>query len=222
MVLIFAVVAGVVIGMVTGGRLARLAALPFRFGWLALLAVAVQVALIYAPPTRAAAGGGIDPLRIALPASLVALGVVVGANRRLPGMPLIALGLLANGAVIVANGGLMPTSAAALTEAGITQRVPLDQTPVGERLPHTKDVLLSPEQTRLVWLSDTIVSPPIPRRKVFSPGDLIVAAGVVLLLVRVMRRPALGDTREVGEYIEESREERTGAAQWRSPIAPTA
>jgi hypothetical protein len=48
--------------------------------------------------------------------SLLLLGVVVRANAQLPGMPLLALGLLANLVVVGLNGG-MPVSAGTSPQA---------------------------------------------------------------------------------------------------------
>ena len=207
MILLLPIIGGVGVGLVCRGRIARLADLRLRLGWVALLALLVQVVLIFAPPGRSAAGH--DPLRLALAPTLAVLGAVVVANWWLPGMPLVALGLLANACVIVANGGLMPVSPAAVQRAGVAPsggRVGMD-TSLGERLPGSKDVLLPAEETRLAWLSDWLVSPPIPRRKIFSPGDLLVAAGITVLLVGAMRRPPA-----------DAGQERKGTARWSPPF----
>jgi Family of unknown function (DUF5317) len=112
---------GVVVGLLRGGRLhdlrkVRLKALP-------LLAAALVLQLPLRLPWLQVPGGrwGIGSLLLLV--SLVLLLVVVRANAQLPGMPLVALGLLANLVVVGLNGGmpvtttprahLQPTSAAA-------------------------------------------------------------------------------------------------------------
>ena len=52
-------------------------------------------------------------------ASTAAVLIAVLRNLRIPGMALIALGAASNLAAIVANGGVMPTTADALAAAGL-------------------------------------------------------------------------------------------------------
>ena len=188
MVLWLAVVAGVGLGLARGGRLGNLAALRLRHAWVVPPALAAHLLQIFAPPVPPEHGP--EPLRLWLPVTLVALTWFVLANRRLPGMRLVLVGLAANALVILANGGLMPTNEAALLGAGMTSSVELARAHPGIRLPNSKDVLLPVEQTPLWWLSDTLVSPPVPRRKVMSAGDLLVAAGVVAVVCQATGRPA--------------------------------
>ena len=183
--LLLAPAAGLALGLALGGRLANFAALRLRYGWAVPPALALQLVLVFAPPVPPEQG--IDPLRLWLPATYVPLAACVLANRRLPGMPLILVGLAANALVIVANGGLMPTNTAALAQAGMTQSLRLSEVHPGIRLPRSKDVVLPPQQTAFWWLSDVLVSPPLPKRKVLSAGDLFVGAGMVVLVVQATR-----------------------------------
>ena len=147
----------------------------------------VQLTLALATPVLPEQG--VDPLRYALPLSTGAMCVWAVLNRALPGMWLVLLGAACNLAVICANGGLMPTNAQALTAAGKTESIRLAQEHPGMRLASSKDVLLAPEETQLWWLSDVIVSPPLPQRKVMSVGDLIIAAGLAYLAGRATYAP---------------------------------
>jgi hypothetical protein len=185
MVLLLAIVAGVLLALVVRGRLGRLGKLPLRWGWLALPMLVVQLPLVFAQPVPPEQG--FEPLRLLLPLTLVCLGVFVLANRDLPGMWLVALGLVANASAIFTNGGLMPTNETAMRQAGLRLSIEAAREHPGIRLARSKDVLLPPDETHLWWLSDTLVSPPIPRRKAMSPGDLLVAAGVVVGIVQVSR-----------------------------------
>jgi hypothetical protein len=129
-------------------------------------------------------------------AAYAALLAVVVANRRLPGMPALGLGLLLNATVIALNGGLMP-------EAPETLHVvhPGEQVAVGQHLPRTKDVVLPHEQARLWWLGDVIATPRgFPAPAVCSAGDLVVAAGLAWTVIGLMRR---------GGAENETRKERT-------------
>jgi len=108
---------------------------------------------------------------------MAAMGVFVALNWRLPGMLIALLGVTANLVVIVAHSGLMPISPEALIASRRTQGMELALEHPGIRLPRSKDVILAWEDTRLPWLSDMVVTPPVPRRMVVSTGDLIIAAG---------------------------------------------
>jgi hypothetical protein len=188
MVLWLAVAAGVGLGLARGGRLSNLTALRLRYAWVVPPALAAQLLLIFAPPVPPEHAP--EPLRLWLPVTFIPLTWFVLANRRLAGMRLVLVGLVANAAVIMANGGLMPTNEAALRDAGMSSGVELARAHPGIRLPKSKDVLLPVEQTALWWLSDTLVSPPVPRRKVMSAGDLLVAAGVIVALDQATKRAA--------------------------------
>ena len=111
------------------------------------------------------------------------LVLFVWVNRSLPAMPVIALGLLLNLLVMSANGGFMPVSREATMAAGT--RSAQDAFPEGARLPKSKDVLLSIENTQLWLLSDAIVAP-APLSRVYSAGDLVVGVGVFLLFQKAM------------------------------------
>jgi len=126
------------------------------------------------------------------------MGVFVALNWRLPGMLIALLGVTANLVVIVANSGLMPISPEALIASGRTQGMELALEHPGIRLPRSKDVILAWEDTRLPWLSDMVVTPPVPRRMVVSTGDLIIAAGLAYLTAEVVRRPAKRKEHEYG------------------------
>jgi Family of unknown function (DUF5317) len=158
-----------------GGRLGALLEVRLRHAWAIFVALAMEVAAVELP-------GLPDGLRAGLlVAAYPVLGVFLVANRRLPGIPLVALGGLLNLLAIAANGGVMPASPTALAAAGL----PLD--PPGFRnstaLPHP----------RLAFLGDVFAIPASwPLSNVFSVGDVLIALGVAWALHRLCRsRPAL-------------------------------
>lgn len=166
-----AAAAGGLVGLARGGRVERLASLPITWPWLALAAWLLQVVLFISP-----AAPSLDPWAVPLyAASMLVVGVVIVANRALPGLALLGLGLLLNAAVVVANGGFMPVADAALEAVG--SGATAEALRGGERL--QKSVLMRPE-TRLQPLGDVIPLPPLG--KVYSVGDLVAAAGVFLLV----------------------------------------
>ncbi|HEY3313026.1 MAG TPA: DUF5317 family protein [Anaerolineales bacterium] len=103
-------------------------------------------------------------------------------NRHLPGIPILAAGLLLNLLVIGANGGLMPLSTAT-AERLLPENVFL-HLKIGSRVSlSSKDILLQPDAIVFPWLSDRFVSPEwFPYRFAFSLGDILIDIGAFLLL----------------------------------------
>jgi len=185
MILLLALLAAVLIGLFSGGKLGRLAGLPLRLAWLALLGFGMQVYMIYWPSATAPA---LFSLHTALlVASYLILLAFVWINRRLMGMPFVGLGLLMNLTVMLANGGYMPITQDAVVRVG--HEYELQSFEPGSRLRNTKDVLLPREQTNLWFLSDIFAVPrPFPIPSVFSPGDAVLALGASILIVAGMHR----------------------------------
>ncbi len=192
MILAAAVLVAVIIGLVRGGSLQRLANLPLRWGWVALIAFGLQIYLIYFPEPVSA--GLVSPRVGLLVLSYLLLIAVVWQNRALPGIWLIGVGLIANFAVMLLNGGYMPITAEALAQVGHARNALSSET--GARVLATKDIVLPREATVAWWLSDIFVlPPPFPIPSVFSIGDVLIALGVFWLLQSAMR-PALADKQQ--------------------------
>jgi hypothetical protein len=170
-----AVVIGLLVGVVRGGSIARLAQLPVRLAWLAGLAWLIQVVLFTSP-----LGASLDRWAAAIHlASIVLVGIVIVANRAMPGVALFGLGLLLNAVVITANGGFMPVSDAALAAVGNDVRSEVLER--GERT--QKSVLMRPDSPLWV-LGDVLPVPPL--KKVYSIGDLVAAVGAALMVSQGM------------------------------------
>jgi hypothetical protein len=178
MILAAAALAAVLIGLLRGGDLRRLADLPLRWGWAALVAFGAQLYLIYVPEP---VGQGLTSARVVvLIASYVLLLAVVWQNRRLPGVWMMGIGFMANLSVMLLNGGYMPITPEALAAVGHTRNVQSPQP--GARVLATKDIVLPREATIAWWLADIFVlAPPFPVPTVFSPGDAFIALGVFWL-----------------------------------------
>lgn len=99
-------------------------------------------------------------------------------------MPVLMFGLGCNLAVILANGGFMPLPQEAAARL-VSQDV-LDSLVLGGRIsPSSKDIFLQEASIRLPWLADRFTSPSfLPYRVAYSAGDILIAIGVFLLLVR--------------------------------------
>lgn len=182
MILAAAVLVAILVGFIRGGSLRRLANLPLRGGWIAVLAFTLQIYDIYFPePTSQGFSLRLGILMI----SYLALLAVVWLNHSLPGIWLIGAGYIANFSVMILNGGYMPITIQAVEQIGRAHKV-LGTEP-GARIIGTKDILLPRESTIAWWLSDIFVlPPPFPIPSVFCLGDVLIAAGVFWLIQTAM------------------------------------
>jgi Family of unknown function (DUF5317) len=172
--LLLVMAASLAIGQLRGGDLDGLRAVHLKALPLAVAALALQVLL------------GLQGLRldgalsmigaVLLVASLLLGLIVVWANRRLPGMLLIGLGLVANLLVVGINGG-MPVSKATLERAGISATSP----DLGELGPQ---YVLERPGTRLGVLGARLAVP--QGRTMVSVGEVAQYAGLVVLVQGLM------------------------------------
>jgi len=171
-----AIVLSVVVALVRGGNIKRIGEIDLRGAALVLIPAGLIV-LTYAKriPGLGLLGGISTFAHIA--AYVMAL-TIVWLNRRLPGMALIGLGAALNLAVIAANGGLMPVSAAAARSTGGAS---------AERQLERKDMARHTKLdsgTKLWFLSDVI---PVPQPACLGPcvasaGDIILSVGLFVLI----------------------------------------
>lgn len=184
----------VVISLLRGGRLRRVADAPLRGSWLLALGLGIQLVVDISAMRGAGSGGPVLAL-VALLSGQLAVLVWVVRNWQLPGMTLIAVGLGLNTAVIAANGA-MPVDPSAIDALG------LEGTPV----PVGRHTLLT-EATRLAWLADVV---PIPwLRSIVSAGDLVLAAGLLPLTHALMTYRTAAERRTL--LLAELRREEQGA-----------
>jgi hypothetical protein len=180
MILALAIVAGLAVSLVRyrGRAFRRIAAIPLRSAWLALLALILQWPLLRAP------AGPVQRLGVQqaffLLSHLLLLGLV-WCNWQLPGIQIVGLGVLCNLLVIATNGGFMPITPETLVQ--INPGSALAQWPIGAHYGYSKDIILLRGDVRLWALSDVLViPPPFPRPTAFSVGDLLIAVGIIVLL----------------------------------------
>jgi len=169
--ILYAVLIGLVLGFVLGGRLSGLATVDFHWPWLAIGGFLVQIVL-FAEPLSSIVGDLGPPLYVA---STGAVLIAVIRNVRIPGMALVAVGAAANLAAIVANGGFMPASEAALAALG-----------GGLNPGYTNSSIVA--NPALEPLTDAYSLPAwLPFANVFSVGDVLIAIGVAIVIVSAMR-----------------------------------
>jgi Family of unknown function (DUF5317) len=173
------VLAALAIGVALGGRLANLAQLDLRASWLFFVAIALQVLAFpfgFLPWETDASVASL--LWLASYTLLIAAAVL---NRRIAGVPVVALGMGSNVVAVVANGGTMPVLPRAMHGAGGSHTTLHNSTATPD--PH------------LSWLVDRWAAPDwIPLANVFSVGDVIIAVGAVVIVlaglgVRLPRPP---------------------------------
>lgn len=167
MLLVIAAIALVLSVPLAGGRLGRLADIRPRAAWPVLAAAAIQVGITDVTP------GGSHSVHAALHISSYVLDAYfLFANRRLAGVPLVALGAGLNVLAISTNGGVMPARPSALRAAGIAAR-------------HGFDNSAALAHPHLPFLGDIIPVPgPWPIGNVLSVGDLIIFVGAFVVLHR--------------------------------------
>jgi hypothetical protein len=189
MILLAVVLLSLIVALLRGGDVRRLADVPVRYGWLVLAAFALQAYLIYAPAGKSA---GLQDRNAWLHiGSYLLLVVAIWLNRRLPGMAWVLAGLLVNLVVITANGGFMPITPEAVQKIGHADRVASLE--AGQRVYLAKDIVLPRDQTRLWPLSDVfVIALGFPLRSAFSPGDVLVAIGAFLFLQHILLRGLTG------------------------------
>lgn len=151
-------VIGLGVGLARGGTLSALAR------------VHVQQPLLFATLVLVLAVGGLVPAlhSVAWIVAAVLAALFAGMNNRLPGLGLLVAGIIANAAVITANGGQMPVSLWQAQHAGVPIHDILNSafhTPAGD-------------DTSLRLLSDIIpfAFPGVPA--VLSIGDVLIAAAL--------------------------------------------
>jgi hypothetical protein len=193
--MLYAIPAGLAAGWLMGGGLAGIGRLQIRLAWLAVLGYLGQ-SLLFAP-SLARLLGPAGPLLYTGSNALV-LAVLV-ANARIRGMPVVALGALANLVAIALNGGSMPADAAAYAANGMTTQAHLNTRFLAHPL--------------VPFLGDWIALPRwLPGTNVISVGDLLIGIGIALVVAAAMR-----DDRPVQH---EHRGQRAGAAGDGSPAGP--
>lgn len=168
MVLVAVVVLSALAVPLFGGRLVALAEVRLRRVWAIFAALGLTVVATGLP-------GLPDGVRSLLLVAAYPVGAVfLAANWRVPGVPLAALGAGLNLLAIVANGGVMPASPAALAAAGL---------PAGAGGFESSAALADP---RLAFLGDVFAIPAgWPLHNVFSVGDVLIGAGLAWGLHRV-------------------------------------
>ena len=177
MFMLYAILIGLLAGRLMGGSLANLGTLRIQWAPLAVVGLLTQVVLFFGPVAERIGALG-APIYVGSTALVLA---VVLRNLRVPGLVFVAAGALSNLLAIVANGGFMPASAAAMAFLGKTVNPGYSNSAVVD----------SPA---LAPLTDIFALPPfMPFANVFSVGDVLISIGVAVVIAAAMRGGAPGN-----------------------------
>ena len=167
------VAAGAVAGWAQGGRLKNVSGSALALLPVIWLALALQLGAQFIPAERSMIAYGL------VIASYAAVFAFAGANWRVAGMPLIALGGAMNYLVILLNQG-MPVSPEMIARVGVD----VENARAVIRGKH----VLATDGTHLPVLGDRI---PL-FGEIVSVGDLVILAGILLVVQGLMKRRGRG------------------------------
>lgn len=145
-----------------------------QMGWLFVAALLLQFAAVYA---QTAGTGGVFQSWMLI-ASYILLLAAVLANLRFWGFRLLLIGLSLNMLAMGLNGWRMPVTPESLSKAGYVEEASLAG---GVDFRSPKSVVLNREDTRVQFLTDSVVLS-WPTNRVVSVGDLVIVASVAVVL----------------------------------------
>lgn len=174
--LLAVVLVSVYLGYLFGGRLHRLESLRPKWWGLVIAGLAIQ----FIPLPEGATGTDLFVRTAVLSLSYTLLVAFAAINVRMPGMVLVLIGLACNFAVIAVNGG-MPASEEALVDSGQEDVLALLLEEEGADKHH-----LLTDDDELTFLAD-VIAVPEPIGQAISVGDIFVYAGLIWLVLAVMR-----------------------------------
>jgi len=171
--------------------LVMLVAATLRFGWAGLVRLALHppqggLSALLACGAQALSVWTHQYLLVLLIVSAIFLATFCWQNRNRAGFVVLAIGIMLNVSVMVANGGTMPISSITLQRM---QSIPTGSSvDTGVALAQSKDRVLDDGRARLVWLSDWLLLPgPFARLAAWSAGDALMLAGLARLLWYTMK-----------------------------------
>ena len=175
MLFLFVIILSCLIAVFRGGRLNNLRRLPIQHLWLFFVPVILQFIIFRPQVFRFSLSD--DAVRIIYLTSMLLAALALWLNRAWPGMGWIISGYLLNLTVINLNGGFMPVSDAAFVIAGGTT--------INGRFANGIPIGAS---TVLPWLGDVLPIPGfLPINGVFSPGDVLILVGCIVLTQRALK-----------------------------------
>jgi hypothetical protein len=176
---VYIIIISIIIGLLRNGKLSSLSQISLKRIELIVLACLIQGGIIFLGSKKIKFVLDYSSYMIIL--SYIVLLLAVWYNKKLKGINFIALGIIFNFIVILANGGHMPVLLSSLYKAGLN-----DFALVLKEGTYITHVLIS-EKTLFGFLADVIpLSPPFPDPSVVSAGDFLMFYGVFSLIQNAM------------------------------------
>lgn len=155
----------------------NIASFQINYWWLVIIAMLIhRLPFWLCAPTEA-----ITLKRIAMIVSYLVLIFTLSRNWKTFAFRLIMVGVLLNFAAVAFNGGLMPVTPEARLNAGMSS---IEQAVIGGILPEGSGILLTEAQIKLWFFTDII--PIETLGAVCSIGDIIILAGMFVLLIQIL------------------------------------
>ena len=179
MLYVYIIIISIIIGLLRNGKLSSLSQISLKRIELIVLACLIQGGLIFLGSRKAKFV--LDYSSYMIIFSYIVLLFAVWYNKELKGINFIALGIIFNFIVIVANGGHMPVLLSSLYKVGLNDFALVLKE--GTYVTHT----LITEKTLFGFLADVIpLSPLFPDPSVVSVGDFLMFYGVFSLIQNAM------------------------------------
>ena len=184
MLYLYIIIISIIIGLLRNGKLSSLSQISLKKIELIVLACLIQAGLIFLGSKKVKIV--LDYSSYMIIFSYIVLLLAVWHNKELKGMNFIALGIIFNFVVIIANGGHMPVLLSSLYKAGLDDFALVLKE--GTYVTHT----LITEKTLFRFLADVIPwPPPLPDPSVISAGDFLLFYGVFSLIQNAMLKKEL-------------------------------
>jgi len=184
MLYVYIIIISIIIGLLRNGKLSSLSQISLKKTELIVLACLIQGGIIFLGSRNIKFV--LDYSSYMIIFSYIVLLLAVWYNKKLKGIKIIALGIIFNFIVILANGGHMPVLLSSLYKAGLNDFALVLKE--GTYVTHT----LITEKTLFRFLADVIpLSPPFPDPSVVSAGDFLMFYGVFSLIQNAMMKEEL-------------------------------
>lgn len=182
MFIIYAVVLGILLGYITGGRLKNIMSNPFNWKLIVIIGFIIQIFLFSVMPAFKLSNNIITVVLHII--SYICLLAFVIKNISIAGIAIIGLGIFLNALAIVLNGGYMPTIPENFKQTSLAKYA---ESITNGTAFHNSSMMT--DQTVLPWLCDIFYLPSwLPFSNVFSIGDVIIAVGICVYLIINMKK----------------------------------
>jgi hypothetical protein len=164
--IIYAILIGIIIGYIRGGKLKWITNRAMKYVWLIFFSIAIQLVIFSGLPYIKQSPDYIIAALHLISYTLIIVFILY--NIKIPGIAVVGFGSFLNFLVIFLNGGFMPS-----VSLGLIRNI-------GKNTIDNNITTMS-KHTYLPWLGDIFHLPAwLPLTNNFSIGDIIIALGVCI------------------------------------------